>query len=852
MLLFLLTLVGFVSAAFAEIIVIENQSARISISDQGRMLAFHDLKIGLVWYGGFMATSLVRRLFSVTVVALVLVPAVAQPGEAERVICTTGKDPLEQHAAQEFIKYVGAMTSRSPELQSDVSAGTGLNVSIGRSPLLESLLGQHLPEAGSLEGDSFLVKSVNNGGMPVLVLLGGSPRGTLYAVYHYLESVCKIGFFWDGEKIPKMRRIPFEGLTILERPRFTERQYLLSVVYGYTTYWWGWKEWEREIDWAAKHRFNILHTPPGAVDVWKKVWKDFGVDVSDNSLSGPPFLPWASFHLWDLRPPYSQAFQDSQAELRKKMVDYGRRLGMKWDSPSMAGIQVPKEFHAAYKSRARFMEVPWHVFAPAYYVHPDDPLFIQLWQAFMKEYQARYGTDHIWWAPNFFEMKPGADLPPDEQLKLKLDIARKTVEATKAVDPEAVMTSFGWTFTDKKYWPKAHVKAFLEAYPDDSLRVWDLWNDYDYPSPRRNLQPLYKDLDYYFGKPWLIGFLHSFGGNLSLHGNIRDAQKRIQEVTTVPEARNCRGISVQMEVIHHNHLYYDFLSRMGWNPDLDISAFLDDYAVRRYGEEPARQMRPALQSLLETVYTTNDNTTPLYMRRLGIQQTGGSHGGVPAGQLHPEGRAGLLTFGQRAAFLPGLRKALEIALAQSRTLGSSPLYQHDLIDIARQYLGDLFNLHVTKLYRAFETGDRKGFESEAKKLQSILSSQEQLLSSSDYFCLTPVLDAALALPGAPRDYDQRIKDILTVWADGILDYARRDYFELVKFYYRPRIDAFISHLSAQMGRRSNEIDQKTLEEAYGRIEQSFVRHPLVVKKGDRFRGTPVEAAKQVVLRHRLP
>lgn len=798
-----------------------------------------------------MLSYVAHSLLAFAVVLLTLLPTLAKPDTAA-VVCVAGRAQLEQHAARELIKYVAAMTGQAPALRTAIPKGTEPIVSVGQSVLLERLKTGQAPVIGDLGEEGFVVRSAELDGRQVLILLGGSPRSTLYAVYHYLESICGIGFFWDGEQIPKMSRIPIDGLAIVEKPRFPERQYLLSVVYGYSTYWWGWKEWQREIDWAAKHRFNIMHTPPGAVDVWKKVWEQFGVRVSDDRLSGPPFESWASFHLWDLKPPYPLAFQNSQAELRKKMVEYGRSLGIKWDSPSMAGIQVPKEFYEAYKDRARFMKVAWHVFAPAYYVHPSDPLFIELWKAFMKEYQARYGTDHIWWAPNFFEMKPGEDLAPDEQLKLKVDIARKTVEATKAVDPEAIMTSLGWTFIDKAYWPKEHVKAFLDAYPEESLRVWDLWQDYAYPSPDGKLKPLYDELDYYFGKPWLIGILHSFGGNTSLHGNFDDIQKRIQQAATIPEARNCRGISVQMEVIHHNHLYYDFVSRLGWNPTIDVSRFLDDYAARRYGKAAGPRMRPVLEQLYRTVYTTNDNTTPLYMRRLGIQKSSGSHGGVPASRLRSDGRVGLLTFGQRSAFLPGLREALETALRQSKTLGSSPLYQHDLIDIARQYLGDLFNLHVARLYTAFETRDKAAFEQEAEILRSILRSQQKLLSSSDYFHLTPVLKAALALPGAPADYDQRIKDILTVWADGILDYARRDYFELVKYYYSPRVGVFISHLRQQMSRGSTEIDQAVLEKEYGTIEQSFVRNPIVVKKSDLFKGTPVKAAQEILRSHGLP
>ena len=59
-------------------------------------------------------------------------------------------------------------------------------------------------------------------GLPVLV--GGSPRGTLYAVYHYLEASCRVGFFADGEHIPRLGEIPVRGIDLVERPRWLPRR----------------------------------------------------------------------------------------------------------------------------------------------------------------------------------------------------------------------------------------------------------------------------------------------------------------------------------------------------------------------------------------------------------------------------------------------------------------------------------------------------------------------------------------------------------------------------------------------------------------------------------------------------
>jgi hypothetical protein len=66
--------------------------------------------------------------------------------------------------------------------------------------------------------EGFVVRSAEADGKKHLVLLGGSPKATLYGVYHYLESVCGVGFFGDGEYIPSVKSQPhyrfgFSGCT---------------------------------------------------------------------------------------------------------------------------------------------------------------------------------------------------------------------------------------------------------------------------------------------------------------------------------------------------------------------------------------------------------------------------------------------------------------------------------------------------------------------------------------------------------------------------------------------------------------------------------------------------------------
>jgi len=132
-----------------------------------------------------------------------------------------------------------------------------------------------------------------------------------------------------------------------------------------------------------------------------------------------------------------------------------------------------------------------------------------------------------------------------------------------------------------------------------------------------------------------------------------------------------------------------------------------------------------------------------------------------------------------------------------------------------------------------------------------VSGNHETSFSSDGFCLAPILAKAKALPHAPADIEERIRDILTIWAGKILDYAHRDYYELVRFYYRKRVEAFLAHAEANLAARRAIVDDTQLDQAYQQIEQSFVKKPFVVAPHERYAGGPVQAVREILARHRL-
>jgi alpha-N-acetylglucosaminidase len=66
------------------------------------------------------------------------------------------------------------------------------------------------------------------------------------------------------------------------------------VTFGYTTPYWNWKRWEKELDWMALHGINMPLATVASEAIAARVWKKLG--LSDGEISsfftGPAHFPW--------------------------------------------------------------------------------------------------------------------------------------------------------------------------------------------------------------------------------------------------------------------------------------------------------------------------------------------------------------------------------------------------------------------------------------------------------------------------------------------------------------------------------------------------------------------------------
>jgi hypothetical protein len=166
---------------------------------------------------------------------------------AERVLAEKGKSdytirlcaeptPAERHAAEELKRFLKEISGVELPVR-EAGALPPCAILIGRDAEVERIAGGM--DWAKLGGEGFVVRTCG----PHLVLAGGRPRGTLYAVYSFLDQ--ELGCRWfapDCSRIPKRARLAVRDLNRTVVPRLEYRE---------TFSWSGY-----DGDWAARNFSN--------------------------------------------------------------------------------------------------------------------------------------------------------------------------------------------------------------------------------------------------------------------------------------------------------------------------------------------------------------------------------------------------------------------------------------------------------------------------------------------------------------------------------------------------------------------------------------------------------------------
>ena len=714
------------------------------------------------------------------------------------ILLGSGATWIESHAAQELQKYVKAVSGAELPIVTTI-CDTQAVVAVGRletNPLVADLRRQgRLDLSEDSPGlDGFVIQTVTMPGRDVLVLGGSQDRGTLFAVYALLEDVLGVGFFRDGERIPGLPTIELADLNIRERPRFVGREEGSGCMFLYSAMCWSWEDWKRELDWRAKRRANVIYpffTLDGVIvcDVMR-IW---GVPCEAPVLTG-----YVRFH--------------------EQALDYARKLG----------IRVPCHVPLAQVSGALLKKFPdcrtitsdWSGFAPTRSLHPADPLFHRFVVDFVRRYSERYGNDHLYDASFLSEARL---LEGGDRHQAWLAYAKAMSEAFLEADPDAVWLVNTWPMDmdaslPGQGWTIEQIHEYLDAVAVPMI-VDDLWAEE---------AEKYKRTNYFGGKPWGFGVLHSFGGHTYMHGDVRDLVKRMHEIDRTPAGRNCVWFSEMSEIIDFNGFYLELAALLAWNPSrVTVENYVQRYCRLRYGDDGGQVFESVFLLLIDTVYGPNSGSVkflldPLYWFRLTRDLYIGS----------PEYREETLALRKaRVAYIPKLRRALDTLVGQWEALEGNDMAARDLVDIARQWIAERFAGQLRRALDAFLEGDSVAFEKSAAASLGLLDQQIRLLASWPPYRLQAKVERGKAIYGDDACRAVKHAHVWVYTEEGmespdLRDYYRMDLDVLVRDYYHPRVAAYLDVLRQKLSAGDTTLTAEELDGPYSEIEESFLAAPL--------------------------
>jgi len=767
------------------------------------------------------------RVLTLGFVAIVLAVCTAFAAGSEQsiflappeLVVVVGSDApwVEQHAAEEFVRYVELLTGSPPVVATcddPIALGSPRAVilgSPGTNALVRQLAAEGLVDYSPIALDGFVIKSVERDGKKWLVMGGLTGTGTLYAVYEYLQRYCHFGFFLDGDRIPEQGDVILDGISYQSNPRFTYRKHIRFgnghlLLRQYTCHWWKWRDFKFNIDWWAKRGLNegdvcLAFSGAGGIlkdETVKEIfqgalkpedWAEGGCRANDE---------WPA---------------EYRLDIERKGYEYSDKLGFYTEPYPIAWIPPWfKEKHPELDYNSNLLR---QKFVRAYL------------QRLMREFPVRHhiygGLDRLWYSET-----PGY---VGEWIYNMLSLRDETIknrEMLHTLDPLGMerqdwgwWVKWGqqwvapWHLQWRCYWSKEILKQYMESFPGGFVYLDDYTTDQYTTSS-------FQAYDYYWGAPTSMGTFWNTAME-TLHGDYAFTLNKVKNVAQDPKAHNIIGFRLHQESQGSNPMYRQFLTALAWNPaGVDLDEFLSNYALQRYGAASHETMNACLRKIVEA---TKLNTIR--------DQYGWGGGYIPFYRfsLRPYSTKYRLMDDNVECFRL-MHEALALALKEKDGQADNPLYGRDIVDMARVALGKLFDIHFVKAELALALGDAKKAKAHEEECYRIMDVIQSVLTTRDDFSMAETIRYASSVPGAkaPKGFES----IAHYCRAGSGTYGNSDNPEQMYYQYKPTVKAHFARLRGEKAPSNQEIFNE------------YVKGPYELPEKLTFKGTTIEAVGEAM------
>ncbi|WP_298062815.1 alpha-N-acetylglucosaminidase [uncultured Rikenella sp.] len=626
-----------------------------------------------------------------------------------------------------------------------------------------------------------------------IVIRGNNYISIAAGLNWYLKYYAGIQITWNNPR-PRLSNVKFPRPKQPERHEtdMLVRYYMNYCTFSYSTAFWDWERWEREIDWMALHGINLPLSLTGTATVWRNTLRELGFDKTqiDAFIAGPAHQAWWLMNnLEGWGGPNPEDWYDKQAELEQRIVARYREWGIQ---PVFAGYggMVPSDTAVWRKLGLSYVQDPglWCGYRRPAFLQPVDSAFAKIADTYYKNLKALYGEDAKYFAIDPFHeggSTQGVDLPA---------AGAAIYAAMKRANPGAVWVVQGWQSCPHP--------AMIRDLPGGDVLVLDLFSE-SRPMWGGDLRSPWRRVEGYGRHDWVYCMLLNFGGNVGMYGKMQrviDSYYLARDMRRADSAcaRFLKGVGTTPEGIENNPILFELLYELPWRPEkFDRMRWVADYVRARYGHT-LPQVEEAWRILANTVYdppyeSLQEGTTEsVFCARPALRVERVSSWGTAE-----------LAYDARET-----ERALGLLLEVAERFQGCNNFEYDLVDVARQAAADKANGLLKRIEAAYDKGaaGKAEFRRLSDEFLELILLQDDLLSSRPEFMVGPWIEQAMRWGGRwPEQqafYRWNARTLLTTWGNrhaanigGLHDYAHREWAGMLRDFYYPRWKTFFDAMN---------------------------------------------------------
>ena len=614
--------------------------------------------------------------------------------------------------------------------------------------------------------DFFELETVNR----KLHITANSPVSAACGLNWFLKYHCNCSLSFCEDQLNLPAKLPSLHAKVRKETPLTTNFYMNYCTFSYSTAFWDWNRWEREIDLMALNGINTPMAMVGVEVVWRNTLRKFGYTDKEikEYLCGPAFFAWFLMdNLEGHGGPLPDEWFTQRVTLQKKILKRMRELGMTPVFQSFFGM-IPNSLSVKYPDVAIVDQGNWGgEFKRPNVLLSTDPLFKKMAKVWYEEYDKLFGRTTCFGGDLFHEGGNTAGLNISE-------IAREVQQAMLDYEPESHWFIQCWGGN-----PRNELLAGLDRNHtiiiDLAAEFWSRW----------------KEREGFNGFPWVWSHVTNYGGNIGLHGRLDAIMNGvIAGQNDVIASKSMTGTSSTPEGIEVNPVVFDLANEMRWHHEpINMYQWIGKYAHRRYGSNDGN-IQEAWKIFYETAYGSYDEH-----RRPSES--------VFCAQPSLKGKKITAShWSQCKIFYNPLKYAngVNLFLKAADSLMDSPTYRYDVVDFVRQYLSDLGRSYYYQLVDAYNSKDVQNFEMYADRFLEVLMDQDKLLSTHPSFFVGTWIDQARSVSKVSwiKDlYEYNALLQIGTWSVGdthLRDYAHKEWGGMLRDYYYPRWKSYLTYL----------------------------------------------------------